>query len=268
MNAPFSIEQSGPAWTSPYTLTPSAVGTWLWEEPRIVGLEAETWRSLGDVARISLVGGLGWGQDELGWLLAERGFVLSDFLSGVNSELKVPTKGKESSVFKERDGRPAVYAAVSLRDTNEIGELRLGYFDNIGDQSTRGNWATRFGTAGVLLHPWSKLDVGFQVLAGEIETEVNRWDSRFHAWYPLVSLHHHGHRLSARYDNFDVDDEEHAAPFSGDHGQAVTVAYLYEFRLRHRVGVEYAHVDSEHAARTVDRNRTDDLVQLSYRYRY
>lgn len=267
MNAPFSLEHKGAAWTSPYTLTPSALNTWLWEEPRIVGLEGETWRALGEFARIDLVGALGWGPDELGWLLAERGFVLSDFLSGVNSELPVPTGSKESRVFRERDGRPALYAAVRIRDAWQVGELRLGYFDNLGDQSEKGTWETRFGTAGVLLQPWSKLDVGFQYMIGTIATEVNRWDSHFYAWYPLASFRHRGHRVTVRYDSFDVDDDEDAAPFSGENGQAVTVAYLFEFRLRHRVGVEYVHVDSERA-RPSDRNRTDDVWQVSYRYRY
>ncbi len=35
---PFSLEHTGPAWTPRYTLTPSALNTWLWEEGRVLGL--------------------------------------------------------------------------------------------------------------------------------------------------------------------------------------------------------------------------------------
>ena len=47
MNPPLSIEHSGPAWTPAYTLTPSALGTWQWEEMRSTGVEGEWWRRLG-----------------------------------------------------------------------------------------------------------------------------------------------------------------------------------------------------------------------------
>jgi hypothetical protein len=41
LQAPFSLESLGPAWTSRYTPTPSALSTWLWEEMRVAGAEGE-----------------------------------------------------------------------------------------------------------------------------------------------------------------------------------------------------------------------------------
>src|SRR5688572_27256482 len=58
MNAPLSLEHTGPAWTPAYTLTPSALGTWQWEEMRSTGLEGEWWRRFGDL-RLDLIGGMG-----------------------------------------------------------------------------------------------------------------------------------------------------------------------------------------------------------------
>ena len=32
MNVPFSLENSGPAWTPEYTISASALNSWLWED--------------------------------------------------------------------------------------------------------------------------------------------------------------------------------------------------------------------------------------------
>src|SRR5262245_32826376 len=84
LSPPFSLEHTGPAWTSPYTLTPSALNTWLWEELRVVGLEGEWWRATAGGTRLSLLAGFGFGADSFGQLLPERGWVLSDMLRGVD----------------------------------------------------------------------------------------------------------------------------------------------------------------------------------------
>ncbi len=265
LNPPFSLEQTGPAWTSRYTLTPSALNSWLWEEVRVVGVEAETWMMLRGV-HADLVCGAGWGPDQAGSLLAERGWVLSDALSGINSELPLPQPGQSTSVFYERDGRPAVYAALNLSDPWKIGGLRFGYFDNLGDQGHDDVWETRFGTAGAVVRAIPKLDLIVQVMTGETNTRANRWDSTFTAWYPLLSFHHGPHRLTARYDELLVDDSD-GPPASRERGDALTVAYLYQLGLRHRLGFEYIFVDS-HRAAPANRDPSDGGWQVSYRYRY
>jgi hypothetical protein len=265
-NPPFTLDNTGPAWTSPTTFTPSALATWLWEEGRVVGLETEWWQSTDGGTRVGALFGTGWGPDQAGILLAGRGWVLSDRLSGINNHLPLPGPGAETHLFDERDGRPAIYFAVTAHDPWHIGQLLLGYFDNLGDLSEAGVWETRHGVAGVAVQPLPGLEIIVQGLLGKTATYPNNLASTFGTWYPLVSYRYRGHRLSFRYDHFRVDGEDSPPP-TRERGNAVTVAYLYEFRLRHRVGIEYVWIDSERP-RSSSPDPPDDGWQVGYRYRY
>lgn len=265
-NPPSSLEL-GPAWTPRYTLTPSALNTWLWEEGRQLGVEGEWWGTAWGGVDVSAIAGGGWGPDQQGILLAQRGWVLSDWLAGINSTLVLPSPGKVTHEFDERDGRPALYAVVNAKDPWKIGELRVAYYDNLGDKSVAGVWETRYGMAGVAVQPLPGLDVLFQYLIGETATRTNPFDSTFQALYPLVSYRWRNHRVSVRYDNFRVEDDDGQPPNSRERGEAVTFAYLFEFWLRHRLAFEYIIVDSDRPnGSAADPN--DDGFQVSYRFRY
>lgn len=264
---PFSLEHSGPALTSPYSLTPSALSTWLWEELRVAGVEGDWWHETSTGWHLRVLAGTGFGADSFGWLLPERGWVLSDALTGVNSTLPLPRPGIQSSVFDERDSRPALYMTVTVNEPRHRAELKVTYFDNLGDQGTTGTWATHFGTVGAILHPLAKMDVLLQYAVGETHTHVAAWDSSFEAFYALLSYHHRGHRFTARYDVFRVHDLDGGPQWSRDRGDAFTLAYLFEFGLRHRVGFEYIFAHSHHPSLSYS-DPSDDGWQLSYRFRY
>lgn len=266
MNPPLSLEHTGPAWTPHYTLTPSAVSTWLWEELRVVGIEAEWWRATVRGMRLSLLAGAGFGPDQGGRLLALRGWVLSDALAGVNSDLPLPQRGEQLSVFDERDHRPALYALVTLSEPQERAELRLGYFDNLGDQRTQGVWETRFGTFGTVLRPFARLELLAQYMTGLTQVRGAACDISFSAFYALLSYGYRGHRVSARYDVFHSGDHD-GASFYRERGDGVTLAYLFEFGLHHRVGFEYMFLHSRRPM-LFRADPSDGGWQLSYRFRY
>ena len=92
--------------------------------------------------------GAGFGPDQLGRLLALRGWVIGDGLSGLNSDLPLPN-GTRTDIFDERDDRPAAYALATLSDPGERAALKVGYFDNRGDENADGSWNTHFTTIGV-----------------------------------------------------------------------------------------------------------------------
>jgi hypothetical protein len=264
-NPSFSLENIGPAWTPRYTITPSALSSWLWEEGRVLGLEGEWWRTFGDGIALDTFAGLGWGPDEQGTLLARRGWVLSDWLSGINSELPLPTPLGEAEVFDERDGRPALYVGGSAGDPWKIGTLHVGYFDNLGNLEVKGVWETRYAVFGVALQPLPGLDILFQYLIGKTSVATPGLSSDIQALYPLVSYRWRQHRVAFRYDDFKVQDGSAGAPNTRERGHAFTVSYLFEFWLRHRIGFEYITVDSDR----VDASAPgDDGWQVSYRFRY
>jgi predicted porin len=127
-------------------------------------------------------------------------------------------------------------------------------------------WETRFGTAGLTSEPFRGVSVVFQYLLGRTATRANRFESTFNAWYTLLSYRYRGHRLSARYDDFAVHDKD-GPPSTRERGYAVTIAYLFELWLRHRLAVEYITIHSERPdASAPDPN--DGGWQVSYRFRY
>ena len=266
MTPAFSLENTGPAWTPLATLTPSAANTWLWEEVKPVGVEGEWWGAMPGDVQLDTAAGLGWGADQVGSLLAHRGWVLSDYLPGVNNSQQIPGTNKYAHVFDEQDGYPALWGGLSAADPWQIAELRLGYFDNLGNLGADGVWETRFGEAGMQCEPLRGLEVLMQGMVGNATTRGKALESRFSTWYPLVSYRYGGSRISARYDNFSVTDVD-GPPSTAESGYAVTLAYLFEFWLRHRVGFEYIYVDSErpggHPA-----HMSQGGWQLSYRFRY
>lgn len=266
-NPPISLEHTGPAWTPRYTLTPAALDTWLWEEGRLLGVDGEWWGTAWRGIEVSASAGFGWGPDQQGILLAQRGWVLSDWLAGINSTLVLPSPGAVTHEFDERDGRPALYGVANARDPWKIGELRVAYYDNLGDQSVNGVWETRYGMVGVALQPLPGLDVLFQYLIGTTATRTNPFDSTVQALYPLVSYRWRNHRVSVRYDNFRVEDDDGQPPNSSERGEAVTLAYMFEFWLRHRLAFEYIIVDSTRP-NSGESDPSDNGFQVSYRFRY
>ena len=266
-NAPFSLEHTGPARTPEFSLTPSALNTWLWEDGRVVGLEGEWWRTLAHDIGVDGIAGFGWGPDQLGILLARRGWVMSDFLTGVNSGLTIPGAAQEGHVFNELDDRPALYAAFNLSTPAQILKLRLGYYDNLGNLAVPGVWETRFGTVGGVLQPLPGLDVIVQYLVGHTVTRTNSFSSNFSAWYPLASYRYRNHRLTVRYDYFRVSDLD-GPPDTGERGEAITVAYLFEFWLRHRLAFEYIDFINCDRPPPFSHQPCNDGWQVSYRFRY
>jgi hypothetical protein len=265
MNLPFSLEHVGAAWTPQYALSASALNTWLWEEASLAGVEAEWWRSTASGARLGLLVGAGLGPDQLGRLLALRGWVVGDHVSGLNADLPLPN-GTRTDIFEERDDRPAGYAWLTWTDASERASLRLGVLDNFGDETIAGVWNTQLATAGALFHPHRRFDVAMQYLRGEAHVRDPANDSALRAWYALASYYTARHRVSVRYDWFRARDLDGGNP-TDERGDGVTAAWLVQIGLRHRVGVEHTWLQSRRAASTLP-ELSHDGWQLSYRFRY
>jgi hypothetical protein len=265
MNNPFSLEHVGPAWSPEYSISASALDSWLWEEISLAGVEVEMWRVTQSGMRFGGLAGAGFGPDQLGRLVALRGFTMGDGLSGLNTQLPLPS-GARTQIFDERDHRPAAYALFSVGDAGERATLRLGYFDNFADQDKGDSWNTRFATVGAIFHPISRIDVIAQYLKGAARVRATTNDSDLRAFYALVSYHQTRHRVSLRYDSFRVNDVD-GGHSTQEAGTAWTLAYFLQFGLRHRIGLEYLSMDS-HRAEAALPEPSQDGWQLSYRFRY
>lgn len=266
MSTPFSLEHVGPAWSPEYTITASALNSWMWEEISLTGLEGEWWHVTDGGLRLGLLVGAGFGPDQLGRVVAVRGWAMGDGLSGVNADLLLPT-GVRTEIFDERDDRPAAYTWLSIGDASEVISVRVGLFDNFGDQEVGGVWHTRFATAGVTYHPHPSIDLIVQYLRGEARVATPANDSSLRAYYALLSHHRGRHRFSVRYDSFRVNDLDGGSVLTEEEGDGITAAYFLQMKLRHRIGLEYIWLDSRRPTGVVP-EPSQDGWQLSYRYRY
>lgn len=268
MNVPFSLENVGPAWTPEFTISASALDSWLWEDMSLAGLEAEWWRTSRSGFRFDAMLGAGYGGDQIGRLLALRGWVLGDTLTGINGDEALLGRPDRTDIFNERDHKPTVYGWLSVEDPAQIAALKVGLLDNEGDESARAVWHTHFSTVALVLHPVAHVDVLAQFLDGTARVNAPPNDSSMSAWYTLISYHYRQQRFSFRYDSFRVHDlDGGAAPSTSEHGHALTAAYLIQVGLRNRFALEYIWMSS-HREAIGPLNPTPDGWQLSYRFRY
>jgi len=158
--APISLENRGPGWESPYTLTPSALNTWIGEELRTIGLEGQIdWLGTrtGHLFDVGLTGAVyGW-NEPAGVALASQGFMLDDRQTTLFGRVN-PTPGLDDphEVFHEIDGRKGVYAGIEARFLDRLVVRALRY-DNRSDPTQQDRathtfaWLTTFNSAGARL---------------------------------------------------------------------------------------------------------------------
>jgi hypothetical protein len=278
---PTSVENRAAGWETPYTLSSSALNTWIAEEIRAVGIEGEVeWvgTRVGHSFDVSLVASVfGW-NDPAGVLIAAHGFALNDhqtpLFGRVGQRGAAVMPGRE--VFHELDGRPGYYVAGKLRYFDRA-TLSLLHYDNRADPTVYSAslddfaWETRYDTAGLRVESergWTGI---VEWLGGYTIIEPGGpqivWD--FESWSALLSRKLGPHSLSVRRDEFYVDHWPAADPGTED-GDAWTLAYSYERGERWRVLLEWLSVSSTVSARPVllgePAYAREEKLELSVRY--
>jgi opacity protein-like surface antigen len=280
-HAPISLENRAAGWESPYTLSYSAINTWLGEELRTIGVEGQLdWLGThtGHGFDLALTGGVfGW-NDPAGVVLATRGFALDDRQTALFGRVGSFNTGalRPKELFREIDGRPGYYAGVEGRYFDRV-VVRALHYDNRAnpeafDAAIPGfAWETRFNAVGVRAESADGWTVIAQWLDGitYIEPQDTYLAWPFRARFALLSRQLRHHRLSIRYDSFAVDSE------GGDgggaqHGHAWTAAYVFEPDTHWRFTLEWLRVNSDTANRALDlaapRVATETQVQLAVRF--
>jgi hypothetical protein len=285
---PVSLENDGPAWSATRSLTASALDSWIGEEVRVTGLEASL-DLFFPTSDLALTGAVFGGNDPCGSLLAWRGWAVGDRQSGLSDRLplaSLPSIGPDGlfplqdpwvAPFREVDGRAGWYASASWVLPERL-ELRALVYDNRGDllsiEDGQYAWRTRFGAAGAKIG----LPGGVELLGGVLDGwsamgPDEAVDAYYRNWYVLASARLGAHRLSLRWERFDVRDEDRFAeedPNEED-GAALTAAWLVTLDRRTTVALEVVSLDSARAARPLlglpERSR-ETLVQLAVRGRF
>jgi hypothetical protein len=282
---PVSLENDAIGWTSPWTLTPSAINSWIGEEFRTIGAEGRAeWR--GAANTFEGYAALFGVNDPAGELLAARGWSLSDYTSGVGTRLREPdvyaidngeTVPLRFNPYLENDDRVGWYAGGSWRATG-LGGISVLRYDNEADPASHSggsspvlSWRTDFWSFG------AEADVGDVVLLGQAMTGSTVivpspffWTSTdFRAAYLLAGWNRGALRPAIRVDAFSTDQNPRDLDDRvREHGHAITVALNWRPREWIRVTGEALHVSSTRNQRLeegIASEQTDDQLQLSLR---
>jgi hypothetical protein len=296
-HAPLSLENTGVGWTSPYTISYSAVNGWFGEELRTIGTDVQLTHDgavSGSPHDLTALLGAFRANDPAGALLTWRGWAIGDRPTRLFERLPLaplPAFGGDGlffvqepfeEPFHELDGRTGWYGGVQW-DYLDRSRLRLQHYDNRGDASVarHGQWAwrTEFDHLGWHLRLPTGTDLIAQAVRGE--TEMDGFDepfvyADFGAAFLLVSHAWGRQRMSVRYDDFRVEDEDAIAgdPNQED-GHAWTAAWFLDGPPGRwggwRVGAEALRVRSWRPAREIlgePVRRTEKSFQLVAEWRF
>lgn len=284
---PQSLENRATGWETPYTLTPSAISSWIGEEVRTIGLEGQVdWLGTrtGHAFDLQLTAALfGW-NDPAGAMIATHGFVFSDrqtTLFGRSGEPRTADLTKQE-LFHEIDNRAGYYVGGQVRYLDRA-VLNVLHYDNRGDPAKFRPalrdfaWDTNFDTVSLRVETGNGWTALVQWLDGCTAIAppgmLLEWD--FDSRSALLAKRLGPHMLSARYDDFEVDFS--AVPFGAlptdpgnEHGHAWTAAYSYDRGKQWRFVLEWLRVTSSVAARPVLLQEAalanETKVELSARY--
>jgi hypothetical protein len=256
-----SLEHRARGWTNPYTLSSSALNTWIGEEFRTIGAQYSL-DHLGTAEGKSFDYGMdaamfGW-NDPAGIVIALRGFSLNDRQTPLFGRLSTYAYGgrEQRVIFSEIDHRPGYHVGGFIRHRSGI-EVRALHYDNRGDPGAFSAsiddyaWATRFDTLG-MRYDLDGLSLIVQGLRGTTDVGPNlhdRW--KYQTAFVLASREFGRHRLAARMDTFNTRQlrTKFLGPLGDDSGHAITLAWTYSFSDNLDVVAEWLTVDSRYNKR-------------------
>jgi hypothetical protein len=282
--APIALENTDIGWTSPWTLTPSAINSWIGEELRTIGVEPMIeYRT--EARRISAYAALyGW-NDPAGVLVADRGWAMHDRFTGLIDKPRepdviasaigapVPLRTWE---FLEIDDKPGWYAGAAW-DENSLGHLDVLFYNNETDPTrTRKNavgWRTRFWNVGL------RTEIGnVTLLAQGMTGETFIWpnafyfsDTNFESAYLLAGWQiDQDWRVAGRFDWFQTAEYHPVpSPYLSEHGTSLTFAVNYLPNDWLRLTGEYVRVNSTRTQRILEGDAPkaiENQLQVSARF--
>jgi len=209
-----SLENDDIGWTSPYTLTPSAINSWIGDELRTIGSEA-TFRWKTDMGVVSLTGALTCCNDEAGVMMADRGWALDDRPFGLFERERVPDQTLRifhapvpgrTGMFDEIDGIVGWYAGAAWQLPGIV-KLSVTRYDNQGEPEAATArdmaWRTKFWNFGARTQ-FGPLVLIAQQMSGYTEVEVRGIENstKYQSGFLLASYDLEDWRVSLREELF------------------------------------------------------------------
>ena len=281
---PVSYEHDGLGWTSPYTLTPSALNAWIGEEVRSAGVEWRVERR-GESGNLELALAVFGGNDTTGELLATRGWALSDRVYGLFGTIRTPDPSARGAPpprrfdpFVEIDHRAGVSAEVGWRGAAGT-RWSVQHYDNLADPSAETHhgahevyaWRTRFTAVGFEKRGATSTVIA-QALRGDTEIRPSPFFTTrtdFRAAYVLWARTEGTWRPAVRLEAFAADQWPDMPAAGTEHGHAATLALTWQPHPRWQLTGELVAVRSERDERVLmgrEPRQSEAQVQLGWRW--
>jgi hypothetical protein len=280
-----SLEDRLAGWRSPYTLSNSAINTWVGEELRTIGAQYNLdWlgRQSGhdfDVGASAAVFSL---NEPAGTVLVAQGWNITDRQStlfspfGAIHQTPIPPTTEFYAGFDHAAGFDLGLNA------NYRGwlELRALHFDNRANPNSYAEnidqyaWHTKFDSAGVRVTPTASLTFIAQYMNGTTAVGPGPVLSvfNFSSQFGMVSYQQGAERFSVRFDRFDLDQPVATDDDYGiDDGHAWTLAYQHQFDRHWNAVLEEVLVMSDNNSRPyigLPSYARESQLQLAVRYEH
>ena len=283
---PASLEHDGAEWTTHDTLTPSAIGSWIAEEVKVMGGEVTLHMSVAD-RPVSLTAAAFGANDTAGSLVTFRGWALHDLRATVGQTLPLPPitpvffeQAPRTRPVVEVDGRVGGYGRAEVAVSDAL-KLSAMVYANRGDPAALRNgqyaWSTKFATIGAKLRTSGNTTILAQVMVGTsmMGLDPDRrtiTDISFSSGYLLISAPLHNGSLTGRIDAFAVDDHSFLdLEDNRENGAAVTGAWTTPLSGAAEMVTEVLAVWSDRPARArfgVRPDQVDVQTRIAIRTRF
>jgi len=291
-----SLENVDAAWSNPYTMSSSAINTWIAEEIRAFGAELSVSRkpvALGGAHTFTVDTGIFWGNDPAGSLLAWKGWSVHDRQTRFGDKLPLPPlpqiqpgmmfeyQDPYVEPFKEIDNRAGYYVTGEWQYGTRL-LLRAGHYDNRADptiiEDGQYAWETIFQHAGLqatlpgdigLVAQWM---TGTTIMGPEMfPNGAHAVDVEFDSKFALLTRAFGDHRVSVRYDNFDVTQNDSTPEDNNpESGHAWTVSYQVGLSEKISVAAEWLSIKTHHCGWVyygIGPTETETQLSVSFKLR-
>ncbi len=258
---PMSLESRALGWETPYTITPSAISSWIGEEIRTIGLEGQIdWLGtrLGHDFDLQLTAAVfGW-NDPAGTMLGAHGFAFHDRQTTLFGRVGAPQPDPEfakKELFHEIDDRPGYYVGAQVRYLDRA-VLNVLHYDNRADPTAQAPeirdlaWLTKFDAVALRIETGGGWTLLLQGLDGTTVIDPGFWlEWEFDSQSALLARRMGAHMLAVRYDEFNVLFRGDPLESGSEDGNAWALAYSYDSGEHWRFALEWLRVESDVPAR-------------------
>ena len=293
---PITRENIGIAWTSPFSITPSAINAWVGEELKSLGGEV-TVRYRFNRSELRFKASLFGVNETAGALLFFRGWALHDVKSAAFSDFPLPPtlsiqgSDTKTAIFPDQspdtipnyavDGRVGYYGAAEWTNKQSFTGGVLYYNNRARPDSLENGqygWRTKFWHMFAEYRPddhWTFLSqamTGTTEMGDVLVTGGHPADIRYSSAFILASRQKEDWTVSARAEVFDINDRSvDIADDASEHGTSLMLSVGRKLNDTFSIFGEWLHINSDRITRADLSIQPDSRVnqfQLSLRARF